>query len=185
MEEVLSRVFDSQRQRTCIECNHSVNYERRFNNNPMRLVVELGPNVSIQSHIKDITLSYHDDGGEGQRVTNRWIEGIYSPVPGLLCLLWNGAECGVRWGTGKYIEWTNRWLDIHELHHTASRIRRCPNRIGSWGYYTIERPLQSQWTAHGMNNPQKRNCITTRSTVCFGARGAVLENGHWRYNLVT
>ncbi|PWY80988.1 hypothetical protein BO83DRAFT_434398 [Aspergillus eucalypticola CBS 122712] len=77
MEEVLSRVFDPQRQRTCIECNHSVNYERRFNNVPMRPVVELGPNVSIRSHTKDITLSYHDDAG-------------------LLCLLWTGAERGVR-----------------------------------------------------------------------------------------
>ncbi|PYH35156.1 uncharacterized protein BO87DRAFT_357386 [Aspergillus neoniger CBS 115656] len=95
MEEVLSRVFDPQRQRTCIECNRSVNYERRFNNVPMRLVVELGPNVSIRSHTKDITLSYHDNGGEGQRVTYRWIGGIYSPVPGFLCLLWNGAERGV------------------------------------------------------------------------------------------
>ncbi|OJI89492.1 hypothetical protein ASPTUDRAFT_327359 [Aspergillus tubingensis CBS 134.48] len=127
MEEVLSRVFDPQRQRTCIECNHSVNYVRRFNNVPMRLVVELGPNVSIRLHTKDIILSYHDDGGEGQRVTYCWIGGIYSPAPGLLCLLWNGAKRGVRWGTGKYIEWTDRWLDIQELHHNASRIRRCLN----------------------------------------------------------
>ncbi|BCS01358.1 uncharacterized protein AKAW2_51699A [Aspergillus luchuensis] len=96
MEEVLSRVFDPQRQRTCIKCNHSVNYERRFKNVPMRLVVELGPNVSIRSHTKDITLSYRDDGGEGHKATYRWIGGIYSSAPGFLCLLWTGAERGVR-----------------------------------------------------------------------------------------
>ncbi|PWY77604.1 hypothetical protein BO83DRAFT_220907 [Aspergillus eucalypticola CBS 122712] len=38
----------------------------------------------------------------------------------------------------------DRWLDIPELHYNASSIRRCPNRIGSSGIYTIERPLQSQ-----------------------------------------
>lgn len=42
----------------------------------MRLVVGLGPNVSIRSHSEDMTLAYHNERGHKQSVTYCWIGGI-------------------------------------------------------------------------------------------------------------
>ncbi|KAI3023660.1 hypothetical protein CBS147347_6627 [Aspergillus niger] len=96
MKDVLSRAFDHQRRTICTKCKKlSVSYEKRFHKVAMRLVVELGPNVSVRSHTEDMTLAYQNEHGHTQSVTYRWIGGIYQEE-GHLLLWWTDAERGVR-----------------------------------------------------------------------------------------
>ncbi|OOG00571.1 hypothetical protein ASPCADRAFT_37667, partial [Aspergillus carbonarius ITEM 5010] len=94
MQDVLSREFANSRLMPCEKCgNESVICTRKYQQLPLRLAVELPPDIFIHSHTQDVTFAYRDEQGRERKATYRWLGGIYSH-DNHMRLFWTDAKRG-------------------------------------------------------------------------------------------
>ncbi|RAL03890.1 uncharacterized protein BO80DRAFT_349169, partial [Aspergillus ibericus CBS 121593] len=100
LQDALSRLLAISSKVPCKRCgNESVNCRKRYRKLPLRLAVEPGPNMIIQSHCQDLTLAYPDEHGREQIASYRWLGGIYSHKNHMR-LYWNDVNRGEHDNTG-------------------------------------------------------------------------------------